>query len=45
MAEAYAILAGEIATYDNAKSGTQSNQMVFDPKKLGGFMAKAKAAQ
>lgn len=43
MAEAYAILAGEIATYDNAKSGTQSNQMVFDPKKLGGFMAKAKA--
>lgn len=43
IAEAYAILAGEIATYDNAKSGTQSDQMVFNPKTLGGFMAKAKA--
>lgn len=42
MAEAYAILAGEIATYDTAKSGTQSDQMVFKPSTLGGFMSKAK---
>lgn len=42
MAEAYAILAGEIATFDNAKSGTQADQMVFKPSTLGGFMAKAK---
>lgn len=42
LAEAYAILAGEIATFDNAKSGTQADQMVFNPKTLGGFMSKAK---
>lgn len=42
MAEAYAILAGEIATFDTAKSGTQTDQMVFKPSTLGGFMAKAK---
>ena len=41
--EAYAILAGEIATFDNAKSGTQADQMVFNPKTLGQFMSKAKA--
>ena len=40
--EAYAILAGEIATFDNAKSGTQADQMVFNPKTLGQFMSKAK---
>ncbi len=40
--EAYAILAGEIATFDNAKSGTQADQMVFNPKTLGKFMSKAK---
>ena len=41
--EAYAILVGEIATFDNAKSGTQADQMVFNPKTLGQFMSKAKA--
>lgn len=43
LAEAYAILAGEIETFDTAKSGTQSDQTVFKPQTLGGFMAKAKA--
>lgn len=43
MAEAFAILAGEIATFDTAKSGTTADQMVFNPKTLGQFMAKAKA--
>lgn len=42
IAEAYAILAGQIATFDTAKSGTQADQMVFKPSTLGGFMAKAK---
>lgn len=42
MAEAYAILAGEIATFDTAKSGTKADQMVFNPKTLGSFMGKAK---
>lgn len=42
IAEAYAILAGEISTFDTAKSGTQADQMVFKPSTLGGFMAKAK---
>lgn len=42
IAEAFAILAGEIATFDTAKSGTQADQMVFAPKTLGSFMAKAK---
>lgn len=43
IAEAYAILAGEIETFDTAKSGTQSDQTVFKPSTLAGFMAKAKA--
>lgn len=43
VAEAYAILAGEIETFDTAKSGTVSDQTVFKPSTLGGFMAKAKA--
>lgn len=43
VAEAYAILAGEIETFDTAKSGTQSDQTVFKPSTLAGFMAKAKA--
>lgn len=42
MASAYAILAGEIRLFDNAKSGTKSNQFAIDPKTLGGFMQKAK---
>lgn len=40
---AYAILAGEIRLFDNAKSGTKANQFAIDPATLGGFMAKAKA--
>lgn len=40
---AYAILAGEIRLFDNAKSGTKANQFAIEPKTLGGFMAKAKA--
>ena len=43
MAEAFAILAGEIETFDTAKSGTKADQMVFTPKTLGQFMGKAKA--
>ena len=43
IAEAFGILAGEIATFDNAKSGTQSDQMIFKPSTLAGFMASAKA--
>lgn len=39
---AWGILAGEIATFDNAKSGTQTDQMVFKPSTLGAFMGKAK---
>lgn len=43
IAEAFAILAGEIATFDTAKSGTTTDQMVFNPRTLGEFMAKAKS--
>lgn len=43
IAEAFGILAGEIPLFDNAKSGTQPDQMAFNPKTLGGFMAKAKS--
>ena len=42
MISAYAILAGEIRLFDNAKSGTVSNQFAIDPKTLGGFMSKVK---
>ena len=42
-ASAYAILAGEIRLFDNAKSGTTANQFAIDPKTLGAFMGKAKA--
>ena len=42
IASAYGILAGEIKTFDNAKSGTVANQFTIDPKTLGGFMAKVK---
>lgn len=43
MISAYAILAGEMRLFDNAKSGTKSNQFAIDIPTLGGFMAKAKA--
>ena len=43
LAEAYSILAGEIETFDTAKSGTQTDQTVFKPNTLAGFMSKAKA--
>ena len=42
IASAYAILAGEIRLFDNAKSGTKSNQFAIDPKTLGTFMGKVK---
>lgn len=42
IADAFGILAGEIATFDTAKSGTKADQMVFNPKTLGSFMGKAK---
>lgn len=40
---AYAILAGEIRLFDNAKSGTVSDQWAISPDALGVFMGKAKA--
>lgn len=43
MLSAYALLAGEIRLFDNAKSGTKANQFAIDPTTLGAFMAKAKA--
>lgn len=43
MAEAYGILAGEIATFDTAKSGTQQDQLVFNPTTLAKFMKIAKS--
>lgn len=42
MASAYAILAGEIRLFDNAKSGTKSDQFAINPKTLGAFMSKVK---
>lgn len=42
IAAAYAIIAGTIGTFDSAKSGTKYDQLKFNPKTLGGFMAKAK---
>ena len=44
MAGAYAILAGDLRLFDNAKSGTQANQFAIDPKQVGAFMSKAKQA-
>lgn len=42
IASAYGILAGEIRLFDNAKSGTKTNQFAIDPKTLGTFMGKVK---
>lgn len=42
IASAYAILAGEIRLFDNAKSGTKSDQFAISPKTLGAFMGKVK---
>lgn len=42
MISAYAVLAGEIRLFDNAKSGTKANQFAIDPATLGTFMGKAK---
>ena len=41
-ASAYAILAGEIGIFDDAKSGKVKDQMKFNPKTLGEFMGKVK---
>lgn len=37
-ASAFAILAGELRLFDNAKSGTKADQFAIDPKTLGNFM-------
>lgn len=42
MISAYGILAGEIRLFDNAKSGTKSDQFAINPKTLGAFMGKVK---
>ena len=42
MLAAYAILAGEIRLFDNAKSGTVANQFAIEPKTLGSFMGAVK---
>ncbi len=42
MLSAFAVLSGEIRLFDNARSGTQSNQFAIDPKVLGGFMSKVR---
>ena len=40
---AYAILAGELRLFDNAKSGTKADQFAIKPTTLGVFMGKVKA--
>lgn len=42
MLSAYAILAGEIRLFDNAKSGTVADQFAIKPSTLGTFMGKVK---
>lgn len=43
-AEAYGIIAGQIGTFDNAKSGTKQDQTVFTSATIGRFMGLAKKA-
>lgn len=43
IASAYGILAGEIKTFDSAKSGTVSNQFTIDPEIVSVLMGKVKA--
>lgn len=43
MIGAYGILAGTIPLLEGAKTGAKADQFAFNPKTLGGFMAKAKA--
>ena len=43
MISAYAILAGEIRLFDNAKSGTVKDQFAIAPKTLGKFMGMVKS--
>lgn len=43
IASAYAILAGEIRLFDNAKSGTKADQFAIAPTTLVDFMRKVKA--
>lgn len=40
---AYAILAGELRLFDNAKSGTKADQFAINPTTLGVFMGKVKS--
>lgn len=42
IAAAFAIIAGSIGTFDNAKSGTKFDQLKFAPQTIGGFMKKAR---
>lgn len=42
IAAAFAIIAGSIGSFDNAKSGTKFDQLKFSPQTIGGFMRKAK---
>ena len=42
IASAFAILAGEIRLFDNAKDGTKANQFAIDPRTLGEFMGKVR---
>lgn len=43
LVSAYAILAGELRLFDNAKSGTKADQFAINPTTLGVFMGKVKA--
>ena len=42
LVSAYAILAGELRLFDNAKSGTKADQFAINPTTLGVFMGKVK---
>lgn len=42
LVSAYAILAGELRLFDNAKSGTKADQFAINPATLGVFMGKVK---
>ncbi len=43
LVSAYAILAGELRLFDNAKSGTKADQFAINPTTLGVFMGKVKS--
>lgn len=43
IASAYALLVGEIKTFDGAKSGEKKNQFTIDPKSLGVLLSKVQS--